>query len=56
LPSLANNDVNIRGNVTPSSSTDTIGNIGDLVYDNGSGYLYIKTLSGWRRIALGAAF
>ena len=54
LPSLANNDINMRGNVTPSSSSDTIGNIGDLVYD--SGYLYIKTLLGWRRITLGVAF
>jgi hypothetical protein len=40
----------LRTSYTPSSSSDTNGNQGNFCQD--SGYLYIKTSAGWKRMAL----
>lgn len=46
--------LNISYSGTPSSSGDTMGNIGALRWDNN--YIYLKTLSGWGRTLLSYAF
>ena len=38
-------------NYTPTSSTDTYGNVGDVAYDDD--YVYVRTSVGWKRTALG---
>jgi len=40
----------LRTSYTPTSSSDTNGNVGDFTWDGN--YLYIKTTSGWKRSAL----
>jgi hypothetical protein len=40
----------LRQSYTPSSSTDTNGNVGDFAWD--VNYLYIKTSAGWKRTTL----
>ena len=40
----------LRNTYTPTSSSDTNGNLGDFSWD--SNYLYIKTSSGWKRTTL----
>ena len=44
------NQFRIRAPYTPSSSSDTNGNTGQINWD--SNYLYIKTSAGWKRAAL----
>jgi hypothetical protein len=44
----------LRTNYTPSSTADTNGEIGDIAWDNS--YLYIKTGTGWGRLALDYVF
>lgn len=44
----------LRQSYTPSSSGDTNGNIGNIVWDNN--YLYVKTNTGWGRILLDYGF
>ena len=44
----------LRTNYTPSSTADTNGAVGDIAWDNN--YLYIKTSTGWGRLALDYAF
>jgi hypothetical protein len=44
------NQLRLRTSYTPTSSSDTNGNVGDFSWDNN--YLYIKTSSGWVRSAL----
>lgn len=36
---------------TPTSSTDTFGNLGDVAYDDD--YVYVRTSAGWKRTSLG---
>lgn len=48
------NALNIKTPFTPSSSGDTSGQVGDIVWDNN--YVYIKTNTGWGRSALSYAF
>lgn len=40
----------LRTSYTPTSSSDTNGNTGDISWD--SGFIYVKTGSGWKRAAL----
>lgn len=40
----------LRTSFTPASTADANGNIGDIAWDDN--YMYIKTVSGWRRTAL----
>jgi hypothetical protein len=40
----------IPGNVIPTSTSNTFGAVGNVIYDND--YLYIKTSNGWKRIGL----
>jgi hypothetical protein len=42
--------VRMRTSYTPSSSSDTNGNIGDIAWDDS--YFYLKTGTGWKRVAL----
>ncbi len=44
------NQLRLRTSYTPTSTADTNGNIGDVTWD--TGYIYIKTSSGWMRAAL----
>ncbi len=44
------NQFRLRKTYTPSSSTDTNGNTGDMAWDEN--YIYIKTASGWKRTGL----
>ena len=44
----------LRTNYTPSSTADTNGAVGDIAWDNN--YLYIKTGTGWGRLALDYVF
>jgi len=44
----------LRTNYTPTSTADTNGEIGDIAWDNS--YLYIKTGTGWGRLALDYVF
>lgn len=44
------NQLRLRKNYTPSSSSDTNGNTGDVCWDDN--YIYIKTSTGWKRVAL----
>lgn len=44
------NQLRMRTSYTPTSSSDSNGNTGDIAWD--SGYVYIKTGSGWKRAAL----
>jgi hypothetical protein len=46
------NRIRIRNSYTPSSSSDTFGNSGDLCWDDG--YIYVKTAAGWTRASLNA--
>jgi hypothetical protein len=41
----------MRTPYTPSSSSDTNGNVGDMAWDEN--YIYVKTASGWKRSTLG---
>jgi hypothetical protein len=41
----------LRTSYTPTSSSDTNGNIGDFSWDDN--YMYVKTSSGWKRTPLG---
>jgi len=46
------NQLRLRTSYTPTGSTDTNGNIGDIVWDDN--YVYVKTSVGWKRAALAA--
>jgi len=46
------NQLRMRTSYTPTSSSDTNGNVGDIAWDNN--YIYIKTSAGWKRAALTA--
>jgi hypothetical protein len=47
------NAINISTTQTPATSA-AAGNAGDIAWDDT--YLYVRMSTGWRRIALGAAF
>jgi hypothetical protein len=49
---ISGNSVRIRNTTTPTSSADTIGNIGDISWD--ANYVYVKTATGWKRSGLTA--
>ena len=40
----------LRESYTPTSTSDTNGNVGDIAWDDN--YIYVKTSSGWKRAAL----
>ena len=42
--------IRIRSTYTPTDTSDSNGNTGDITYDNN--YIYIKTSAGWKRTAL----
>lgn len=48
---LTSNYLNMSSTLTPSSSSDGTGSVGDIRYDDN--YIYIKTSTGWKRAALG---
>lgn len=48
------NQFRLRHSYTPTSSSDTNGNIGDIAWDNT--YAYIKTNTGWGRMPLDYSF
>jgi len=48
--SVGYNQLRLRSSYTPSGSSDTNGNVGDIAWDDN--YLYIKTSTGWKRAAL----
>jgi hypothetical protein len=44
------NQVRMRTSYTPTGTSDTNGNVGDIAWDNN--YFYVKTNAGWKRAAL----
>jgi hypothetical protein len=44
------NQLRLRASFTPSGTSDSSGNVGDISWD--SDYMYVKTSSGWKRAAL----
>lgn len=44
------NQVRIRTSYTPTGTSDTNGNVGDIAWDDS--YFYVKTTAGWKRAAL----
>jgi len=40
----------MRTSYTPSGTSDTNGNVGDVAWDDN--YIYVKTSAGWARAAL----
>jgi hypothetical protein len=50
LLDVNSNTIRIRSDLTPSSSSDSQGNVGDIAKDDN--YIYLKTSSGWKRAAL----
>lgn len=46
------NQVRMRTSYTPTGTSDTNGNVGDIAWD--ANYIYIKTSAGWKRAALSA--
>jgi hypothetical protein len=44
------NQVRMRSSFTPTNTADTLGNIGDIAWDDT--YFYVKTSAGWKRVAL----
>jgi hypothetical protein len=44
------NQLRVRTSYTPTGSSDTNGNVGDIAWD--ANYLYVKTVAGWKRTAL----
>jgi hypothetical protein len=53
ITSFAANKIQITTAQTPATSA-AAGNAGDIAWDDT--YLYVRMSTGWRRIALGAAF
>jgi hypothetical protein len=50
---ISGNFVRLRNSTTPTSSADTIGNVGDIAWD--VNYVYVKTaVGGWKRSGLTA--
>jgi hypothetical protein len=49
---ISGNSVRVRNTTTPTSSADTIGNVGDIAWD--ANYVYVKTATGWKRSGLTA--
>ena len=45
------NQIRMRASYTPTGTSDTNGNVGDIAWDNN--YFYVKTSAGWKRTALG---
>lgn len=44
------NQIRMRTSYTPTGTSDTNGNVGDIVWDDN--YFYVKTSAGWKRVVL----
>lgn len=50
IDGTAGEQLRIENSFTPSSTSDTTGETGDIAWDDG--YIYVKTSAGWKRAAL----
>lgn len=50
LNTLAQNQIDTFKRLTPTSTIDTAGKLGDSAFD--ANFIYIKTTAGWKRVAL----